>query len=61
MKTKQVTLQRAGNGPNGETLYQSVQLVNCIEPTVGTLLTKVEAGQLIARRDTKVTIKRAKA
>ncbi len=57
MKTKTVVLQQADNDEN---LYIVDQLVNCIEPTVGTVLTKVEARELIARRDTKVTIKRAK-
>lgn len=61
MKIKHVTLNRVSNGPNGQELYQVVRLVDRIEPTVGTLLTKVEAGRLIAQRDTKVVIKRGKS
>lgn len=58
MKTKSITLQQADNDDD---LYIVDQLVNCIKPTAGAVLSPVEVDQLIARRDTKVTIKRAKS
>ncbi len=60
MSTRLITLQRA-TSPDHEELYQVVQLVNCIEPTVGSVLTKRDASELIARYNTKVTIQRAKS
>jgi len=57
MKTKHITLQQS---IHDDDRYIVVLLINCIEPNVGKVLTRVEVGQLIQRRDTKVTIKRAK-
>jgi len=58
MKIKYITLQQTSDDDN---LYIVDQLVNCIEPIAGSVLTRAEACHLIARRDTKVTIKRAKS
>lgn len=57
MKTKQITLQQCDNDDD---LYIVDQLVNRIEPTAGAVLKPAEVKSLIAQRDTKVVIKRAR-
>ena len=58
MKTKYITLQQTDNDDD---LYIVDQLINCIEPLAGSVLGRVAVNNLIGRRDTKVTIKRAKS
>ncbi len=58
MKNKSVTLRQE---LTTDKFYIVSQLVNCIEPKVGSSLTPAEVSQLIARRDIKVTIKEAKS
>ena len=57
-KTHIITLQQSNNNDD---MYIVNQLVNCIRPQVGSVLDKQDAERLIARHDTKVTIKRAKS
>ncbi len=58
MNIKYIMLQQADNDDN---LYIVDQLVNCIEPQVGSVLTTREANHLLEWPHTRVTIKRAKS
>lgn len=57
MKSKTITLQQKRNDHR---FYIVDQLVNTVEPTVGSVLSAKEVQVLIAQIDTKVVIKRAK-
>lgn len=57
MRKKLITLQQADND---DTRYIVDRLVNCIEPTLGSVLATRDVERLITRHDCTVTIKRAK-
>jgi len=57
MKPQTILLQQADSDDN---LYIVVQLVNRIEPRVGSVFRTGEVRQYVSQRDTKVTIKQAK-
>ena len=56
MKTRFITLQQTDE----DEVYVVDQLANTVEPRVGSFLAEWQIRDLIQRRDTKVTIKRAK-
>ena len=56
--TRKITLQQADNDDG---LYIVESLVNCVEPTAGSVLTTKQVERLMGGRYTTVTIKRAKS
>ena len=57
MKTKTITLRQIDSHTE---IYCVDTLVNTLKPRVGSMMKPAEVNELITRRDTKVTINRAK-